>query len=204
MEYLTIDVADEYVGVVMEKMGERKGELVNMTNMGLGNVMLEIVIPTRGLMGYRSEFLTDTKGTGIMNHLFYGYAPYKGEIQNRKRGSLVAWETGETCSYGLFNAQERGRLFMSPGEKVYEGQIVGENSRADDMAVNVCKKKHLTNMRASGSDDALNLIPPTIFSLEQAIEFINDDELIEVTPKSIRLRKMELSREQRLKNASKK
>ena len=160
---------------------------------------LEFRIPARGLIGYRSEFLTDTRGNGIMNHIFDGYDPYKGDISSRQRGSMVAWEQGEAVSYGLFNAQERGRLFIGPGVKVYEGMIVGECSRNEDITINVCKKKHVTNIRASGSDEALRLTPPVILSLEQALEFISDDELVEITPVNIRLRKKILDTEQRAK-----
>ena len=155
-------------------------------------------------MGYRSELMTDTRGNGVMNHLFAGYEPFKGEIMERKTGSLVAHETGDTSSYGLFYAQDRGRLFVGPGVPVYEGQIVGENARAEDIVVNVCKKKHVTNMRAAGSDEALRLTPPTYFTLEQCLEFIADDELVEITPKNIRMRKRMLSKEQRMKQAAKK
>ncbi|MBP1587958.1 MAG: translational GTPase TypA [Clostridia bacterium] len=204
MERLTIDTPDETVGVVIEKIGLRKGEMLDMHPGLEGYVRLEFKIPSRGLIGYRNEFLTDTKGNGIMNHLFDGYEEYKGDMSQRTRGSMVAWETGESVAYGLFNAQERGRLFIGPGVKVYEGMIVGENSRPDDIVLNVCKKKHITNIRASGSDEALRLIPPVILSLEQAIEFIADDELMEVTPKNIRLRKKILDTEQRAKADSRK
>jgi len=164
---------------------------------------LEFKIPSRGLIGYRSEFLTDTKGNGIMNHIFHGFEPLKGEIPKRQRGSMIAWEDGESVTYGLYNAQERGSLFISPGTKVYEGMIVGENSRQEDIVVNVCKKKHITNMRAAGSDEALRLTPPVVLSLEQSLEFIADDELIEITPKNIRLRKKILNTEMRAKIRSK-
>lgn len=203
IEYLVIDVPEEYVGVVMEGLGRRKAEMVNMQSASAGYARLEFKIPARGLIGYRSEFLTDTKGNGIMNHVFSGYEPYKGEISSRQRGSIVAWETGESVVYGLYNAQERGTLFIGPGVKVYEGMVVGENSRTDDIVVNVCKKKHVTNMRAAGSDDALRLTPPKIMSLEQMLEFINDDELVEVTPKSLRIRKKILNTELRAKAKSK-
>lgn len=199
VEYLIIDVPEDYMGVVMEKLGARKAELVNMHSANQGYMRLEFKIPSRGLIGYRSEFLTDTKGNGIMNSVFHGFEPSKGEIQGRQRGSMVAWEDGEAVTYGLYNAQERGTLFIEPGVKVYEGMIVGENARSEDIVVNVCKKKHVTNMRASGSDEALRLTPPRILSLEQSLEFINDDELVEVTPKSIRLRKRILDTEQRAK-----
>jgi GTP-binding protein len=167
-----------------------------------GYMRLEFKIPARGLIGYRSEFLTDTKGNGIMNHIFYGYEPYKGEISGRQRGALVAWEEGEAVTYGLYNAQERGSLFITPGTRVYEGMIVGENSRNEDIVVNVCRKKHVTNMRAAGSDEALRLTPPRVLSLEQVLEFIADDELVEITPKNIRLRKKILDTERRAKAKS--
>jgi len=189
MEIAIIDVPDEFSGTVIEKLSQRKGELQNMSMSGSGSTRLEFSIPSRGLIGYRGEFLTDTKGTGIMNTLFDGYGPYKGDIQYRKQGSLIAYESGETITYGLFNAQERGLLFVGPGEKVYSGMIIGQNGKADDIEVNVCKTKKLTNTRASGSDEALKLTPPRILSLEQALEFIDTDELVEITPKNIRLRK---------------
>jgi len=206
IEYLVIDVPEEYLGSVMEKLGIRKAEMVNMHNPSSGYVRLEYKIPARGLIGYRSEFLTDTRGTGIMNHVFHGYEPYKGEIKGRMRGVLVAWETGESVTYGLYNAQERGSLFIGPGVPVYEGMIVGECSRNEDIVINVCKKKHVTNMRAAGSDDALRLVPPINMSLEQSLEFIESDELVEITPTSIRLRKKILNTEQRAKvrNSAKK
>ncbi len=204
IEYLMIDVPEEYMGVVMEKLGTRKSEMVNMTSANQGYMRLEFKIPARGLIGYRSELMTDTKGNGIMNHVFHSYEPYKGDIATRQRGSLVAWEDGEAVTYGLYNAQERGTLFITPGTKVYEGMIVGENARYDDLVVNVCKKKHVTNMRASGSDEALRLTPPTVLSLEQALEFIAEDELVEMTPKNIRLRKKILDSEMRAKDRSKK
>ena len=188
MEALTIDVPQDFMGAVMEGLGLRKAELQNMTEMA-GYLRMEFKIPARGLIGFRNQFLTDTKGNGIMNHVFAGYEEYKGEIPGRTRGSLVAFETGETTSYGIGNAQERGTMFVVPAEKIYEGQLVGENSREDDITVNVCKTKHLTNNRASGSDEALKLTPPTVLSLEQCLEFINDDELVEITPDDIRLRK---------------
>ncbi|WP_304115788.1 translational GTPase TypA [Phascolarctobacterium succinatutens] len=196
MEALTIDVPQDYMGAVMEGLGLRKAELQNMTEMA-GYLRMEFKIPARGLIGFRNQFLTDTKGNGIMNHVFAGFEEYKGEIPGRTRGSLVAFETGETTSYGIGNAQERGTMFVVPAEKIYEGQLVGENSREEDMDVNPCKKKHVSNMRASGSDDAIRLIPPQTFSLEQALEHINEDELVEVTPKSIRMRKKVLSRLER-------
>jgi GTP-binding protein len=203
IELLMIDVPEEFMGVVMEKIGSRKAEMLNMHSANEGYVRLEFKIPARGLIVYRSEFLTDTKGNGIMNHIFYGYEPYKGDISNRQRGAIVAWELGEAVTYGLYNAQERGSLFIGAGTKVYEGMIVGENARNEDIVVNVCKKKHVTNMRASGSDEALRLTPIRSMSLEEALEFISDDELCEVTPKSIRLRKRILDTELRAKAKSK-
>ena len=189
MELATIDVPEEFVGSVIEKLGTRKGEMVNMQPSQTGYTRLEFNIPARGLIGYRNEFMTDTRGNGILNTIFNGYEPYKGDIQSRQSGSLVAFETGEAVTYGLFNAQERGELFIGAGTKVYGGMVVGRNSRSGDMEVNVCKKKQLTNTRASGSDDALKLTPHTVMSLEQCIDFISDDELVEVTPESLRLRK---------------
>ncbi len=202
IELLMIEVPDSYVGAVMEKLGSRKAELVNMGTRESGVTHMEFKIPARGLMGYRAEFLTDTNGNGIMNHVFDSYEPYRGEIVQRPQGSLVAHETGVATGYGLFAAQERGRLFIGPGVEVYEGMIVGESPKSDDITVNICKKKHATNTRASGSDEALKLTPPTVLSLEQSLEFINDDELVEVTPKSIRMRKRILSKELRMKQAS--
>jgi len=199
IEYLMIDVPEEFMGVVMEKLGQRKSEMVNMTSANQGYMRLEFKIPARGLIGYRSELMTDTKGNGIMNHVFHSYEPYKGEIVTRQRGSLIAWEDGDAVQYGLFNAQERGTLFINPGTKVYQGMIVGENARSEDLIVNICKKKHITNMRASGTDESLRLVPPVIFSLEQALEFIAEDELVEMTPKSIRLRKRNLNNDMRSK-----
>lgn len=204
IELLMIEVPDNYVGPVMEKLGTRKAELVNMNAHGNGITHLEFKIPARGLLGYRQEFLTDTNGNGIMNSVFDSYEPYKGEIVQRPQGSLVAHETGESTGYGLFYAQDRGRLFIGPGVEVYEGMIVGVSPKSDDIAVNICKKKHATNTRASGSDDALKLTPPSNMSLEQCLEFIRSDELVEVTPKSIRMRKMILSKELRMKQASRK
>lgn len=200
MEYLIIDVPEDFMGVVMEKLGTRKAEMTNMQSSQQGYMRLEFEIPARGLIGYRSEFLTDTKGNGIMNHVFHSFEPYKGEISGRTRGSMVAWEDGEAVTYGLYNAQERGTLFITPGTHVYEGMIVGKNARTEDIVVNVCKKKHVTNMRAAGADEALRLTPPVILSLEQALEFIEDDELVEITPKNIRLRKKILNSEQRAKS----
>ncbi|MDR3120140.1 MAG: translational GTPase TypA [Clostridiales bacterium] len=202
VEHLTVDVPEEFVGVTIEKLGARKGEMINMHPNAGGYTRLEFLVPARGLIGFRSEFLTDSKGNGIMNHVFHGFEPFKGEIATRTRGSLVAWETGETVTYGLYNAQDRGALFISPGTRVYEGMIVGENAREDDMAINVCKRKHVTNMRASGSDEAMRLVPPRLLTLEQALEFIADDELVEVTPQNIRLRKRILDTELRAKARS--
>ena len=200
IEELTIDVPQEYMGTVMEKLGTRRAVLVNMINENNGSMRLIFDIPARGLMGYRSELMTDTRGNGIMSHIFKDYEPYTGEIAERTRGSLVASESGEANSYGLFNTQDRGRLFVRPGAPIYEGQIVGECSRNEDIAINVCKKKHVTNVRAAGADEALRLTPPLEFSLEQCLEFIRDDELVEVTPKSIRMRKRLLTKEQRVKD----
>lgn len=204
MELLIIEVPQDYVGAVMEKIGSRKGELENMDVRDGGSTHVEFKIPARGLIGYRSEFMTDTNGNGIMNNLFAGYEPYKGDIQMRERGSIIAHETGESTGYGLFNTQDRGRLFIGPGVEVYEGMIVGESSKSEDIVCNVCKKKQMTNTRASGSDEALRLVPHTVLSLEQSLEFIGDDELVEVTPKSIRMRKKILSKEQRMKQQFKK
>ncbi len=199
IELLIIEVPEEYVGSVMMKIGSRRGELENMGTREGGTTHLEFKIPARGLIGYRSEFMTDTNGNGIMNNLFSGYEPYKGDIETRERGSIVAHETGESTAYGLFNTQDRGRLFIGPGVPVYEGMIVGECSKNEDLTCNICKTKHLTNTRASGSDDALRLVPHTTLSLEQSMEFIKDDELMEVTPENIRLRKTILSKDLRLK-----
>ena len=199
IELLIVEVPEEYVGAVMQKIGARRGELENMGTRDGGATHLEFRIPARGLIGYRSEFMTDTNGNGIMNNLFAGYEPYKGEIQTRERGSIIVHEAGETTAYGLFNTQDRGRLFVGPGVPVYEGMIVGECAKNEDIVCNVCKQKHLTNTRAAGSDDALRLVPHTVLSLEQSMEFIKDDELVEVTPHAIRLRKRILSKEQRMK-----
>ncbi|OXT09312.1 translational GTPase TypA [Thermoanaerobacterium thermosaccharolyticum] len=201
IELVTIDIPEDFMGVVMEKMGSRKGELMDMHTLKPGTLRLKFKIPTRGLIGYRSEFLTDTKGNGIMTSVIYDYEPYKGDIPTRSRGSLVAFEAGTTTTYGLYNAQERGTLFVGPGVEVYEGMIVGENSRSEDIDVNVCKKKHVTNLRSATADEALRLSPIREMSLEEALEFIANDELVEVTPKSIRLRKKILSAQQRYKNA---
>ncbi|PKK39185.1 GTP-binding protein TypA/BipA [Clostridiaceae bacterium JG1575] len=189
MEALTIDVPEDFVGPVMEKLGPRKAEMVNMSSAVNGYSRLEFVIPARGLIGFRNEFMTDTRGNGIMNHVFKGYGPYKGDIPERNRGSLVVFETGTAITYGLFNAQERGDLFLDAGTEVYAGMICGQCARADDIEVNVCKKKHLSNTRSSGSDDALKLTPPIQMSLENCLEFIRNDELVEITPKNIRMRK---------------
>ena len=189
MERLIVNVPDDCIGTVIEKLGRRKGEMLNMEPLEAGRTKIEFKIPARGLIGYRTEFMTDTKGNGTMNSIFDSYEEYKGEISSRTRGVLVAFEKGVSVTYGLYNAQERGELLIGPGVEVYEGMIVGLNSRSEDIAINVCKEKHLTNTRASGSDDALRLVPPIEFSLEKAIEFIADDELVEVTPKNIRLRK---------------
>ncbi len=198
MERLVVDVPEDKTGTVFSSMGVRKGELLQMENVG-SRIRLEFKIPARGLFGYKSQFLTDTHGEGVFNTVFYGYEEYKGEIERRNTGSLVAFETGEAVTYGLFNAQGRGQLFITPGTKVYEGMVVGVSPKAEDISVNVCKKKHLTNTRASGSDDALRLETPKIMSLEEAMEFINDDELLEITPKNIRIRKKTLDTETRLK-----
>lgn len=199
IERAIIDVPDEFMGPVIEKLGSRKGEMVNMTQNNAGYARIEFLIPTRGLIGYRAEFLTDTKGNGILNTLFDGYQPYKGDISTRSLGSLVAWETGTAVTYGMYNAQERGILFISPGQEVYQGMVVGRHAKAGDLDVNVNKRKQATNMRASGSDEALRLTPPKIMSLEETIEFIANDELAELTPKSIRIRKKILDKTQRAK-----
>ncbi len=189
MELAYIDVPDEFSGAVIQKLSARKGELLSMGAANGGYVRLEFSIPSRGLIGYRGEFMTDTKGNGILNTIFDGYGPYKGDMMYRNQGSLIAFETGEAITYGLFNAQERGTLFITPGEKVYAGMVIGETGKAEDIEINVCKKKQLTNTRASGSDDALKLSPPKVLSLEQSLEFIDTDELLEVTPESLRIRK---------------
>ena len=206
IERLVVNIPDESVGTVIEKLGRSKGEMVNMEPAEVGHTKIEFKIPARGLIGYRTEFLTDTKGEGIMNSIFDSYEPFKGEVVARVRGTIVAFENGTSITYGLYNAQDKGELFIGPGVDVYEGMIVGLNSRGEDLAINVCKEKHLTNTRASGSDDALRLVPPIQMSLEKAIEFIQDDELVEVTPKSIRLRKKILDnkeRERAARNANK-
>ncbi len=197
IESLVVNVPDDSVGTVIEKLGRRKGEMVNMEPAEDGHTKIEFNIPARGLIGYRTEFLTDTKGEGTMASIFKGYEPYKGEVISRVRGTIVAFEAGKSITYGLYNAQEKGDLFIGPGVEVYEGMIVGLNSRGEDLAVNVCKEKHLTNTRSSGADDALHLVPPMQMSLEKAIEFIQDDELVEITPKSIRLRKKILNNKER-------
>ncbi len=196
LEFLTVDVPQEFMGPVMEGLGARRAELVNMTELA-GYLRMEFIIPARGLIGFRSELLTSTKGNGVMNHVFHGHAPYKGDIPGRTRGALVAFEAGETTAYGINSVQDRGVMFILPGQAVYEGMIIGENARESDMDVNPCKKKHVTNMRSSNTEDALRLTPPRIHSLEQALEYINDDEQVEVTPKSIRLRKTILDRHMR-------
>ncbi len=203
IEDLIIEIPEEFMGVVMDRLGPRKAEMMNMSNSSDGYLRLEFKIPARGLIGYRSQFMTDTKGNGTMHHVFYGYEEYKGEIPDRSRGSLVAFESGETTAYGLYNAQERGYLFLGPGVQVYEGMIVGENAKSDDIEVNVCKKKHVSNMRASGSDEALRLTPYKQMSLEECLEFITADELVEVTPESIRLRKKILDSSLRAKARNK-
>ena len=206
IERLVVNVPDDCVGNVIEKLGRRKAEMVNMEPAEAGHTKIEFKIPSRGLIGYRTEFLTDTKGEGVMNSIFDSYEPYKGEVVSRVRGTIVAFENGTSITYGLYNAQDKGELFIGPGVEVYEGMIVGLNSRSEDLAINVCKEKHLTNTRASGSDEALRLVPPIQMSLEKAIEFIQDDELVEVTPKSIRLRKKILDnkeRERAARNANK-
>ncbi len=202
IELLMIEVPEEYVGSVMERLGTRKAEIKNMGTREGGVSHLEFLIPARGLLGYRSQFLTDTNGNGIMNHVFDSYQPYKGDIEQRSTGSIIAHETGEATGYGLFNTQSRGRLFIGAGTPVYEGMIVGENPKNEDIVCNVCKKKQMTNTRAAGSDDALRLVPPTRLSLEQSLEFIKEDELVEVTPHNIRLRKRILGKEERMKAES--
>ncbi|MBW6409827.1 translational GTPase TypA [Clostridium weizhouense] len=199
MEYLTIDVPEEFMGPVMEKLGPRKAEMVNMTSAVNGYTRLEFIVPARGLIGFRNEFMTDTKGNGIMNHVFHSYDKFKGEIPTRSRGSIVSFGDGESIAYGLFNAQERGQLFIGAAVPVYEGMIVGVSSRAEDIDINVCKGKKLTNTRSSGADEAVKLIPPIEMTLEQCLEFINDDELVEVTPENIRMRKTVLASGERKK-----
>ena len=201
MEQVYIDVPEEYTGIVIEKLGHRKGELTNMTPGNGGTARLEFLIPSRGLIGYRGEFLTDTRGNGVMNAIFDSYGPYKGDIQYRSLGSLIAFEAGEAITYGLYNAQERGSLFIGPGEKVYAGMVIGQTGRSEDIEVNVCKTKKLTNTRSSSADEALRLTPPRILSLEQALDFIDTDELLEVTPTSLRMRKKILDHTQRKRAA---
>jgi len=203
MEHLIIDTPEEYIGAVMDKMGPRKGEMLDMYSNAQGGVRLEFSIPSRGLIGFRNEFLTDTKGNGVMNHMYDGYADYRGEINQRTHGSIISYETGTATAYGLNSAQERGKLFVGAGTGVYEGMIVGENAKAEDLVFNVCRKKHATNIRAAGSDEAIKLTPPVNLSLEQMLEFIAEDELVEVTPKNIRMRKKILNKEMRAKSNSK-
>ena len=202
VERVVVDVPSEYMGAVMEKLGARKGEFIEMTPVG-SRTKLEFLVPSRGLFGYRNEFLTDTKGEGILASVFERYEPYKGDISRRATGSLIAWETGEAVAYGIWNAQDRGAMFITPGTKVYGGMVVGVCPKSDDVPVNVCRTKHLTNTRASGSDEALRLVPPKQLSLEQCLEFLADDELLEVTPKSLRLRKRILDHSMRMKNVMK-
>ena len=204
IEIAYVDVPEEFSGTIIQKLSERKGELQGMSTASDGTVRLEFSIPSRGLIGFRNEFLTSTKGTGILNTMFDGYAPYKGDFPYRKQGSLIAFEAGETVTYGLFSAQERGTLFVGPGEKVYSGMVIGQNGKAEDIELNVCKTKHLTNTRSSSADDALKLVPPKILSLEQAIEFIDQDELLEVTPTSLRIRKRILDSRDRKRAAFRK
>jgi GTP-binding protein len=200
MERALIDVPEEFAGIVIEKLGQRKGEIVDMRTPGTGNTRIEFSIPARGLIGYRGEFLTDTKGTGIMNTIFDGYGPYKGDIQYRKTGSIISFETGESIVYGLYNAQDRGILFIGPGVRVYSGMVIGQCAKVEDVEINVCKRKQLTNMRAAGSDEALRLSPPKLLSLEQALEFIETDELLEVTPQNLRIRKKILDSTMRMRS----
>ena len=200
MERAIVDVPDEFAGIIIQELGTRKGEMVNMHTSDNGNTRIEFSIPSRGLIGYRGQFMTDTKGNGIMNTIFDGYGPFKGDIQYRPTGSLIAFESGESITYGLYNAQERGILFIGPGVKVYSGMVVGQNAKAEDIEVNVCKHKQLTNTRSSGADDALRLSPPKVLSLEQALEFIETDELLEVTPASLRIRKKILDPTQRMRS----
>ena len=189
MEIAYVDVPDEFSGSVIQRLSERKGELQGMSPTSDGNTRLEFEIPARGLIGFRGDFLTMTKGQGILNTIFDDYAPYKGDIQFRKQGSLIAFESGESVTYGLFSAQDRGTLFIGAGEKVYAGMVIGQNGKAEDIELNVCKTKHLTNTRSSSADEALKLTPPKVLSLEQALEFIDNDELLEVTPTNLRIRK---------------
>ena len=204
MELVYVDVPETFSGTVIEKLSIRKGELQNMKPIGDSYTRLEFIIPARGLIGYRGEFLTDTKGNGVMNSVYNGYGPYKGDIQYRKQGSLIAFEAGEAITYGLYNAQERGTLFIGPGEKVYAGMVIGQNGRGEDIELNVCKTKHLTNTRSSSADEVLRLTPPRILSLEQALEFIDTDELLEITPESLRIRKKILDPTMRKRSSMKK
>jgi GTP-binding protein len=199
IERAVVDVPQEYVGAVIEKLGRRKGELLEMTPVG-SRMKVQFLVPSRGLFGYRNEFLTDTKGEGIMASVFEKYDAYRGDISRRSTGSLVAWETGESVTYGLYAAQERGALFIGPGVPVYGGMVIGECPKAEDVTLNVCKKKQLTNTRAAGSDDALRLIPPRQMSLEQCLEYLSDDELLEVTPENLRIRKRILDHDKRMKS----
>jgi GTP-binding protein len=203
MEHLVVDVPDEFVGVVTQKVGMRRGRMQKMQNNGHGRVRLEFRIPSRGLIGFRSQFLTDTRGTGLLNHIFDGYEPWQGQISKRATGAIVSDRAGRTTTYALFHLQPRGTLFVKENTPVYEGMIVGENSRENDIDVNVTKEKKLTNMRASGADEALQLIPPRILSLEQAIEFVKEDELVEVTPAAVRIRKKILEANKRPKSRDK-
>ena len=203
MELAYIDVPEEFSGVVIEKLSQRKGELRNIGTASGGYSRLEFSIPSRGLIGYRGDFLTDTKGNGVINTIFDGYQPYKGDIQYRRQGSLIAFETGESVTYGLYGAQERGTLFIGPGERVYSGMVIGENGKTEDIELNVCKTKHLTNTRSSSADEALRLTPPRVLSLEQALDFIDTDELLEVTPKSLRIRKKILDSRMRKRSSMK-
>jgi GTP-binding protein len=200
METVTIDVMEAYIGSVIEKLGMRKGELISMAEANGGYARLVFSIPARGLIGYRGEFMTDTKGNGILNSVFDSYGPYKGDIPTRKEGSLISFETGEATAYGLYSAQDRGTLFITPGTKVYEGMVIGSNPKGMDIEINVCKKKHQSNIRASGSDEALRLSPPRQMSLEEALEFIEEDELIEITPTNFRVRKKILDTNKRYKS----
>ena len=203
LERAYIDVPEEFAGSVIEKLSNRKGELQGMSPIGGGFTRLEFLIPSRGLIGYRGEFLTDTKGNGIINTVFEEYGPYRGDISYRKQGSLSAFESGETVAYGLFSAQDRGTLFVGPGEKVYAGMVIGQNGKAEDIELNVCKTKHLTNTRSSSADDALKLVPPKVLSLEEALDFIDTDELLEITPKNLRIRKKILDSTQRYRSKKK-
>ena len=201
MELTYVDVPEEFSGTIIQQLSERKGELQGMSLASDGSTRLEFMIPSRGLIGYRGIFMTSTKGTGVMNSIFDGYAPYKGDINYRKQGSLIAFESGESVAYGLFAAQERGTLFIGPGEKVYAGMVIGQSGKSEDIELNVCKTKHLTNTRSSSADEALKLTPPRILSLEQALEFIDSDELLEVTPGCLRIRKKILDSRLRKRDA---